>query len=464
MTSFTYFPSGSPWSDPPLRDYLGTLKWYKILQGYLPNNEELADTIHFTIGSGPDQGEPTLFPLSGDPVAGFGDIDGYGDNFVPGERRMILSSGPFTMQPGDTQEVIVAVVGGIGESNLLSVKQMKENDRMAQGAYDNLFEFVPTAVQFAARPDYLSESQTRVHFRAVNTDADAIQLSVRKYDGSEVASLTLYDDGLHRDGSAGDGVFGNDWETTPLTEGLYVDAQVNYSGGQSYTWHRIQEALTTAGPVRISRFILGSDNLNHDGAANPGENIRYTLEIENQTAFDFSDLLIRQTEPAISPALQNLSAPRGDQIIPALTANSSFSWDYSSEGKFYQFDIASGLAGDDSVRIAVQLSDGQYNLWRDTVSVWVAALPVEPRDRLMSRIEGDCAGQLGYRLVDPSLLAEHTYQVSFNNALPSGAVLFDLQDLTSGETLLTAQPYPDQYGHNSQVVDGIMVTRGTTIP
>ncbi|MEJ2637720.1 MAG: hypothetical protein P8184_20855, partial [Calditrichia bacterium] len=157
MTSFTAFATGGSVSDPVLRDYDGTLMWYNMLNGYIPD-EDTSRQISYIHGSGPLAGKPTKFWLNGDPVFGTGDIDGQGNNRSPGARRIVLSSGPFTMQPGDTQEVIVAVVGGIGESNLLSVKQMKENDRMAQGAYDNLFEFVPTAVQFAASPDYLSES------------------------------------------------------------------------------------------------------------------------------------------------------------------------------------------------------------------------------------------------------------------------------------------------------------------
>ncbi|RMH60566.1 MAG: T9SS C-terminal target domain-containing protein [Calditrichaeota bacterium] len=146
MTSFLFFASGSSISDPPLGDYSGTKQWYNMLNGYTPT-DDLANPTPYTIGSGPGVGEPTKFPLSGDPFAGTGDLDGTGVNLPPGDRRIGMASGPFTMAPGDTQEVVVAVVGGIvndpAGDNRNAVAQLKLNDRYAQFLYDNLFEDVP---------------------------------------------------------------------------------------------------------------------------------------------------------------------------------------------------------------------------------------------------------------------------------------------------------------------------------
>ncbi len=136
MTSFSYFSAGSPISDPP-RDYArGTIRWYKMLRGFAPID-------------GPDQyypfppGEtPNQFPLSGDPVTKTGFLDGLGQqySFAPGDRRINLSTGPFTLNPGETQEVVVAVVGGLGADRISSVAVMKFNDRFAQNTYNALFQ------------------------------------------------------------------------------------------------------------------------------------------------------------------------------------------------------------------------------------------------------------------------------------------------------------------------------------
>ncbi len=145
MTSFVYFAAGSPYDDPSNGEYDGAKMYYNMLNGYTPT-PDLQNPTPYTIGSGAGAGEPTKFPLSGDPFFKTGDLDGEGTNFAPGDRRIVLSSGPFTLAPGDTQEVVVAVVGGIirdGGDNRNAVSQMKLNDRFAQFLYNNLFEDVP---------------------------------------------------------------------------------------------------------------------------------------------------------------------------------------------------------------------------------------------------------------------------------------------------------------------------------
>jgi hypothetical protein len=150
MTSFFFFASGSPISDPDLQQYNGTLQFYNLMNGRLPVEQQVG-APRYKVGSGPLRGDETSFPLSGDPTTQQGDVDGLGDNLQPGDRRIGLNSGPFTMAAGDTQEVVVAIVGGIvaqaGGNNRNAVVQMKLNDDFAQFIYDNLFEAIPRAPQ-----------------------------------------------------------------------------------------------------------------------------------------------------------------------------------------------------------------------------------------------------------------------------------------------------------------------------
>jgi hypothetical protein len=47
-------------------------------------------------------------------------------------------------------------------------------------------------------------------------------------DGTDVALVTLYDDGLHNDGAANDGIYGNKWDSTGLALGTYyIDIVAN---------------------------------------------------------------------------------------------------------------------------------------------------------------------------------------------------------------------------------------------
>jgi len=143
MTGFSWFAAGSAISDPDLGEYSGTLQWYNMLRGYVPNID-VDDPTPWTIGN-ETGGTPTKFPMAGDPVSGTGDLDGTASYFDPGDRRIALCSGPFTFAPGDTQEVVVAVVGGSGSSHTASVTEMKKTDEVAQILFDGAFSGVPKA-------------------------------------------------------------------------------------------------------------------------------------------------------------------------------------------------------------------------------------------------------------------------------------------------------------------------------
>jgi hypothetical protein len=145
MSSFAYFSAGSPYSDPPgfSQNYSqGTGRWYKLLSGFAPLGT--VDDAGQAYESGPFA--KSKFPLSGDPVARTGFLDGLGStySFAPGDRRFLLNTGPFRMAPGDTQEIVDAYVVGLGADRLSSIAVMKFNDRFAQNTFDALFQ-VPKA-------------------------------------------------------------------------------------------------------------------------------------------------------------------------------------------------------------------------------------------------------------------------------------------------------------------------------
>jgi hypothetical protein len=83
----------------------------------------------------PVTGDTTTFAMSGDPVAGTGWLD-----VAPDDRRFMMCSGPFTMQPGDTQEVVAAIVVGQGPDRLSSISTMKNYDTQAQAVFDLNFK------------------------------------------------------------------------------------------------------------------------------------------------------------------------------------------------------------------------------------------------------------------------------------------------------------------------------------
>ena len=101
MNAAFYFVRGNAvLANPPQGAYEGTIQFYRnSFQGRIASNGQFyADP----------QGHPTRYALHGDPVNGTGWIDG--SLASAGDRIQGLSTGPFSMAPNDTQEVILAEI------------------------------------------------------------------------------------------------------------------------------------------------------------------------------------------------------------------------------------------------------------------------------------------------------------------------------------------------------------------
>jgi len=115
LASFNKYPNGGGPQD--------STETYNYMQGLLGDGSPVIFN-----------GQPTPFNVSGDPVGNSGFLDS-----SPSDRRLMLSSGPFTMAPGDTQEVVVGIVVAQGTSRIASVALMKCFDQAVQAAYDANF-------------------------------------------------------------------------------------------------------------------------------------------------------------------------------------------------------------------------------------------------------------------------------------------------------------------------------------
>ncbi|MHB9011175.1 MAG: T9SS type A sorting domain-containing protein [Ignavibacteriaceae bacterium] len=133
MTSAYFFVNGDAnFGDPPQGDITGSTQFYNFFNG----NYGLSGLPFIN----PINNQPTKFAFSGDPVAGTGWLDGVA--LPPGDRRQGMASGPFTMAPNDTQQVVVAemVAGAIPSVNYLqAITLVKVYDRVAQAAYNSFF-------------------------------------------------------------------------------------------------------------------------------------------------------------------------------------------------------------------------------------------------------------------------------------------------------------------------------------
>ncbi|MDM7926962.1 MAG: T9SS type A sorting domain-containing protein [bacterium] len=132
MTSFFAYISGAPitgMTDPSLQDRQGGQEAYFFAGGFRSNGEPWINPI---------TGEETPFPFDGDPVLDTGWLM---SSFTrPKDMRMGLSTGPFTLAAGESQDVVIGFVVGQGADNLSAITLMKYYDAQIQAVYDRNFE------------------------------------------------------------------------------------------------------------------------------------------------------------------------------------------------------------------------------------------------------------------------------------------------------------------------------------
>ena len=85
---------------------------------------------------------PTSFMFPGNPPSFWSefDSDGQGSAISPADRRFVMATGPFTINPQDEQTLVFGIVTSFGEDNLDSVQKMKSDDALAQAVFDINFE------------------------------------------------------------------------------------------------------------------------------------------------------------------------------------------------------------------------------------------------------------------------------------------------------------------------------------
>ncbi|MCJ7552291.1 MAG: T9SS type A sorting domain-containing protein, partial [Ignavibacteriaceae bacterium] len=150
LSSYAFSLFSYPWRDPQQGVPEGSTEFYNYLNGLIWDGSPFIDPII---------NDTTKFCLAGDPYfqTGWYEGDGWPDGPSPGDRRQVISTGPFNLAPGDTQEVAIAILIAQGNDNIHSVNKLKQLAQTVQDFYDN--DFVTSVENIKNIPLHFSLSQ-----------------------------------------------------------------------------------------------------------------------------------------------------------------------------------------------------------------------------------------------------------------------------------------------------------------
>ena len=300
---FYYATSGLP--DPPF-SYEGALQWYNLFKGLTP-----IDGTPFTHPAVPG---PTTFWLDGDPIGGSGRLDGIIEG--PGDRRLGMCTGFFTMANGDTQEVVFALVGGtrhIG-NHLTSLAELKQNLAAIRGFYGREFD-VPDVTWVNTHP---TDSATQLYVRANiggQTGVISSEIGFAPEVGSESGfTVQLFDDGIHNDSLAGDGIWGNSVTRTNHKYPVKGDLVVQ-TAGSSFTFPGLFGNVAVRPLPVFQNLRVVWENGRQDTSLNHRETVHLAFDIMNPDGLNAIDSMrITNLAPRTSGQVINFTnsiPPRG---------------------------------------------------------------------------------------------------------------------------------------------------------
>ncbi len=228
MTSFNKYINGT---DPST-----ALESYNYMTGLYADGSPIINPI---------TGLQTFFQMSGDPVTGTGWIDS-----DAADRRYMCTAGPFQMSPGDTAEVIAAVLVAQGSDRLSSITYLKYVDSFAQTAFDYNFQVAQAPAQPTTYGSAFDERLVLVWDEgAEESPGDYAFQGYNVYQGETVAGpwtrIATYDinDGV---ATIFDDVF--DVETGQV---IYYPVQFGSDCGLTYSLELTQDHLTWNGNTSL---------------------------------------------------------------------------------------------------------------------------------------------------------------------------------------------------------------------
>ncbi|MDT8323939.1 MAG: FlgD immunoglobulin-like domain containing protein [Bacteroidota bacterium] len=417
--------------------------WHTFMQG----NPRGATALN------PLTGTPSRFWFNGDPVSGSGWLpdDGYlfdnGERYELGRRdqRLLISSGPFDLAPGDTQQVVIALIAARGATAEAAVHMLRDRasflrqHHLRRGAVSGF-----SAVSLRHDPRTGGGSDLRFTARS-SSEADGVDADITASDGSSVTRFPL---SAIRQGS--ETLYTGSVSLPEGRDGVNAGFIVR-DGSEE---HRLpgRVSIPTAGAVQ-SRGAAILQEYDGNGRIAPDEEARWMPRLYNSASramdlriahptLDYSEWMHVTGLPATStvPSAQFPWRPDfGSRGVPAGTAG----WGTDFDSTFFEYDA---------------WENATNSWWQLRNWVQVDSTAGEWFDLLMTRVRSGSAQLPGVILEDITQLRDRCYLARITDG--DGTRLLSLYDSTSGERIF-ADYALDRFNGMAPVTDGFRVVRGT---
>lgn len=442
LQSFAFYINSDPiYSDPDLGTQEGGEQMLNYLHGRLWDGSPYID---------PYSGTDIKFPIAGDPLLRNGWVDG--QLHEPEDRRMLSACGPITFAPGDTQQVLLATIIGLGASPMQSLQDAKQMAYSLKRLYNDgvsLLELTDASyeLQWPRREEY-SLRITAEHAAGHETVA-----LLRDAGGQEVHRIPLFDDGLHGDGASGDGRYAADYIQGARSSGcdLFI-ATLQADNITAET--KIGSMLPLVGEISLHDITVISDHMDFNQEAAPGENIVWGSALENHSRYTLGPWSIGIKIP---PNLGKLGT-----IARAVPEGDTYDFNGLQAGldSALTLDVPPDAQPGSALTFPVTLISRQYCMWLDTLQLPVHALSRPMYAGLLEHTKGQGLGTLAYTVDDPAALNDHVYKVTVQGE-DFGKKTLTVEDVTEGRVLHTGIDVQDAYGHLSPSVAGVRLRLGT---
>ena len=401
----------------------------------------------------PTTGAPTRFWFSGDPVQETGWLprDGYllGDGSTveqgAADQRMLISSGPFTLAPEDTQQVVVALIASRGATRQAAVHGLRDRAEFLRARH-------------LGHPAATALSNTVVTTIHDNPPFTSLRVIAR----SEDPPLDVQAE-LSGTGSAPARV---PMQRTRLGDAWVYNADIDLTAGGDgidvslIAGDGIAEDIRVPGRVSVpvaGDVVIPDIRILQEGDGNgriaPDEEARWFPVVRNE-AVSALRLYLQHPDLPVSQWMQLPLMEPGTEIPSA-----TLSWlpQYGHRTVF-DYDDRWGIIFDSVITEYDAWDPGRNNWWLVRSSLPVDSSAAEWYDVLMTQVRGVSNERPGVRIIDRDALLDRWYVVSVSGS--GGGRVLAMKDS------VTDFPFFDDYGVDVftgalPVTHGFRVVRGT---